>query len=84
VATVRFIQGKPAWQRYGSQAWNLPVGDGDTGWLFSARPFEPNLTARLDSVNANWQSTDVVVNLVTYGGGPADGGIIRINRVQVS
>ena len=81
---VEIIRRNPVWQKYGSQAWNYPLGGAEHYWGWSVRPHWPNLTTRLDSVNSNWHSTDLVVNLVTYGGGPPDGGMIQVSVLRVS
>lgn len=86
MATAHFRQWSPVWQSAGTAAWNVPVGDRDNYWGFSARPFQANDTVVVEKVSANSdnnlnQSTDIVLRMIPGVGG---GGLIRLAAGAVS
>jgi hypothetical protein len=85
MANVSFFFANPVFQANGPAAWNMPVGDRDNCWSFSARPFQANDRVILHEVAANSdnnlnQSTDIVITMAASGGG----GLIRLTAMRVS
>lgn len=85
MANVHFFFANPIWQANGTIAWNLPIGDRDNCWSFSARPFQANDRVTVTSISANSdnnlnQSTDMLVTMQATGGG----GLVRLTATRVS
>ncbi|WP_406291420.1 hypothetical protein [Embleya sp. NBC_00896] len=84
MGTLSYFWAQPVFQAPGTVAWNVPWGDRDWYWGFAARPFQANDTTVLERVSANHDnnlnnSTDVVVTMISGGGG-----LVRLTATRVT